>query len=46
MDGFEIIIPKKFVTIYDDICDKWQKLTKLELEFVDYKKMVISDVKY
>ena len=43
-DGFEIIIPKNFVTIYDDICDKWQKLTKLELEFVDYNKMIISDV--
>lgn len=44
MDGFEIKIPKDFVTIYDNICDKWQKLTKLELEFVDYNKMIISDV--
>lgn len=43
-DGFEIIIPKEFVTIYDNICDKWQKLTKLELEFIDYNKMIISDV--
>jgi hypothetical protein len=43
-DGFEVKIPKEFVTIYDNICDKWQKLTKLELEFVDYNKMIISDV--
>lgn len=43
-DGFEVIIPKAFVTIYDNICDKWQKLTNLELEFIDYNKMIISDV--
>lgn len=43
-DGFEVKIPKDFVTIYHNICDKWQKLTQLELEFVDYQKMIISDV--
>jgi hypothetical protein len=44
-DGFEVKIPRDFVTHFDNICDKWQKLTKLELEFVDYQKMIISDVK-
>lgn len=43
-DGFEVKIPKEFVTIYDNICDKWQKLTNLELEFIDYNKMIIENV--
>lgn len=43
-DGFEVKIPKVFESIYQDICKKWELLTKLELEFVDYQKMIISDV--
>jgi DNA polymerase elongation subunit (family B) len=45
-DGFEVKIPKAFVSIYGNICDKWEKLTNLQLEFVDYKRMIISDVNY
>lgn len=43
-DGFEVKIPKQYESLYLEICKKWEILTKLELEFVDYNKMVISDV--
>lgn len=43
-DGFEVIIPKEYEQLYYDICKEWEQLTNLELEFVDYKQMVISDV--
>ena len=43
-DGFEVKIPRKYVTNYNNICDKWEQLTNLELEFADYQKMIISDV--
>jgi len=43
-DGFEVLIPKKYEELYFQICKKWEALTKLELEFVDYSKMIISDV--
>ena len=43
-DGFEIKIPRTEESKYKEICNKWCQLTKLELEFVDYQKMIISDV--
>lgn len=43
-DGFEILIPREFEELYHSICKEWEQLTKLELEFVDYQKMIISDV--
>lgn len=43
-DGFEVKIPRKHESKYLEICKEWETLTKLELEFVDYKKMIISDV--
>ena len=43
-DGFEVLIPRKHEELYNNICKDWEKLTKLELEFVDYNKMIISDV--
>lgn len=43
-DGFEVRIPRIFEPLYNKICKEWEELTKLELEFVDYKKMIISDV--
>lgn len=43
-DGFEVLLPRKYEGMYSEICDKWCKLTNLELEFVDYQKMIISDV--
>ncbi len=43
-DGFEVRIPRIHEDLFSKICKKWEALTQLELEFVDYKKMVISDV--
>jgi DNA polymerase len=45
-DGFEVKIPRQYENQYYDICKQWEQLTKLELEFVDYQKMIISDVNY
>lgn len=43
-DGFEVSIPRAYEEVYHSICKEWELLTKLELEFVDYQKMIISDV--
>jgi len=43
-DGFEILIPRQYEDKYNQLCKEWEELTKLELEFVDYSKMIISDV--
>ena len=43
-DGFEVSIPREYEEIYSSVCKEWELLTKLELEFVDYQKMIISDV--
>lgn len=43
-DGLTIKIPKKYVSKYYEVCKKWEKMTSLSLEYVEYKKMVIRDV--
>ncbi len=43
-DGFEVRIPREYEETYSSVCKEWESLTKLELEFVDYQKMIISDV--
>lgn len=43
-DGFTLRYKKSEQHIYDDICNKWQKLTGLVLEYAIYKKMIIADV--
>ena len=43
-DGFEVKIPIEYEDKYYQICKEWEKLTNLELEFVDYQKMIIFDV--
>ena len=43
-DGFEVLIPRKYQDKYYQICKEWEELTKLELEFTNYNKMIISDV--
>ncbi len=43
-DGITIKIKKSSLEQLNDICAKWEKLTKLELEEACYKKMVISNV--
>ena len=43
-DGFEVSIPREYEESYISICKEWEQLTNLELEFVDYQKLIISDV--
>jgi len=43
-DGFEVRISREYEEIYSSVCKEWELLTSLELEFVDYQKMIISDV--
>lgn len=43
-DGLEIIIRRDQQDLYYDICKRWEKKTKLTLEFDDYQKMIIGDV--
>lgn len=43
-DGLEMMIPTSKIDTYMKVCEEWQKLTKLELEHDQYKKMIIRDV--
>ena len=43
-DGLEMMIPSCYKTKYLQICEEWEKLTKLSLEHDEYKKMIIGDV--
>jgi hypothetical protein len=41
-----MVIPKSKLSEYYDLCDKWMEITKLQLEYVEYSKMIIFDVNY
>ena len=43
-DGFTVKFNKSELDNYYSICNDWQSYTNLSLEFVEYKKMIISDV--
>jgi hypothetical protein len=43
-DGLETIIPREYVDKYYEICNRWEKITSLELEHGTYSKMIIADV--
>ena len=43
-DGVTIRIPKTQIPAMNELCSKWEKMTSLELEYAQYKKMVISNV--
>ncbi len=43
-DGLTVKIPKSYIEKYDEICKRWEVATKLNLEYVDYSKMIIRDV--
>lgn len=43
-DGATLMIKKENVTRYHELCKEWEKLTRLVLEFSDYKSMYIRDV--
>ena len=43
-DGVTVCIRREAKMYVDGICDLWQQMTKLTLEYVEYRKMVIRDV--
>lgn len=43
-DGATMRFPKEFLGRYNEICQNWEKVTKLTLEFADYESMYIWDV--
>lgn len=43
-DGLEMMIPAHYKEKYLQICAQWEKITQLQLEHDEYKKMVIADV--
>jgi hypothetical protein len=43
-DGGEIVFPEEYEDLYDEICQKWEKLTNLVLEYEHYEKLIIWDV--
>jgi len=43
-DGLETLIPTSYVDKYHEICQRWCKMTMLELEHDEYSKMIIRDV--
>ena len=43
-DGITIKLHRNALKAYYQICDEWQKHTKLQLEFIEYSKMIIRDV--
>lgn len=43
-DGMTIVFPKHLIGIVKMICKEWERKTKLELEEIEYSKMIIKDV--
>jgi hypothetical protein len=43
-DGLTCKLKKQYETQYYNICKKWESITKLQLEYAYYSKMIIRDV--
>jgi hypothetical protein len=43
-DGATFKFKKEYLPLYEEICKEWEGITKLVLEYADYKAMFISDV--
>lgn len=43
-DGLEFEVDEKDEKLFFEICKEWEDLTQLQLESVEYKKMIIGDV--
>ena len=43
-DGISIFIPREHEGMYKEVCAKWESLTKFNLEFDTYSKIIIRDV--
>jgi len=44
-DGITMKIRRNAIAKYHNTCKKWENKTKLSLEYVEYSKMIIRDVK-
>lgn len=43
-DGLEFLIDEEYEQLFYDICKEWEEMTTLQLETVEYSKMIIGDV--
>lgn len=43
-DGITMLMPRSSKILVDAVCHQWEQMTRLQLEFVEYRKMVIADV--
>lgn len=43
-DGLTVKIPEEEYELLIKLCEDWEELTKLELEYAEYDKMIIRDV--
>jgi len=43
-DGLEIRFPRKYEALLTERCKAWETLTKLELEYDQYDKIILADV--
>jgi hypothetical protein len=43
-DGLETMIPREYEDKYMEICERWEKITSLQLEHDKYSKIVLGDV--
>jgi hypothetical protein len=43
-DGLEFLIDEEYEEEFNKICKEWEELTSLQLEVVEYQKMIIGDV--
>ena len=43
-DGLEFLIDEEYEGLFYEICKEWEDMTMLQLETVEYEKMIIGDV--
>lgn len=43
-DGLETMIPRQYVDKYMEICERWEKITNLQLEHDKYSRIILGDV--
>lgn len=43
-DGLTVRVPRNEISLFYQICDRWQRYTGFELEFVKYRRMILRDV--
>jgi len=43
-DGLETLIPREYEDKYMEICERWEKMTQLNLEHDKYQKIIFADV--